>query len=483
MKNSSLASRIGLLCWSQSALLLATLLACFFFHGFQPVLGGFLVVGVALSLFAQRHLRHSLAPLSSARQMAADIATGRFDRRLTGVADDDEVGHLVWAMNDMLDQLEAYFREADTSLRAQMDGRHARKAQPQGLHGGFRSSMDAHNLLLDSMAGQAQAQLKNMLLSTASGLNASNLIGNLGGSQRDMMSITAQMKSAAQTATQTAADAGKSQTAVTEVVQRLGDIGEQIHQVADSAAKLNERSREINKAVTLITEISDQTNLLALNAAIEAARAGESGRGFAVVADEVRKLAENTRAASQSIGKVMEGLMRDGEAMLVSTQNMREMASSSSTVVSQLADTFGRFAASAFDTEKLAGRVHDLSFVTLVKLDHMLYKQRAYMALNTKGDQEYVQPVGVDHTQCRLGKWYGAEGRELFGRFPSYKALDLPHSHVHGGARHMLENLSKDWEVDTAVQMELAAGLREMEDASGEVMRVLDAMVQEKYPG
>ena len=482
MKNSSLAFRLALLCWAQSGLLLVALATCFAVLGFHPLLALFLVGGIGLSAWTQVYVRRSLAPLASAQQMAVDIAAGRFDRRVTGVADGDEVGHLIWAMNDMLDQLEAYFREADTSLRAQMDGRHLRKAQPQGLHGGFRSAMDAHNLLLESMAGQAKAQLRNLLLSTASGLNASNLIDNLGGSQRDMIQITDQMKAAASTATRTAAEAGASQTAVTDVVQKLAEIDTQINQVADSVTNLNQRSREINKAVALITEISDQTNLLALNAAIEAARAGESGRGFAVVADEVRKLAENTRAASLSIGKIMDALMLDGNAMQVSAQQMREMASNSSAVVGQLADTFGRFAESARNTEKLAGRVHDQSFTTLVKLDHMLYKQRAYMALNSKGESQYVQAVSVDHTQCRLGKWYAAEGRDLFAGYPAYRTLDLPHSKVHAGARRMLGNLTMDWETDTGVQMDLAEGLREMEEASAEVMRILDRLVAEKYP-
>jgi hypothetical protein len=324
--------------------------------------------------------------------------------------------------------------------------------------------------------------MKNMLLTNVGQLNAGNLIGNLTGGQADLIGITDRMHKAAAAATQTAAVAVENQSAVTEVVSHLQGIGERIHQVADAITELNARSQEINQAVTLITEISDQTNLLALNAAIEAARAGESGRGFAVVADEVRKLAEKTRAASQSIGLVMRGLTRDGEVMQANAQEMREMTDSSSAVVGELAATFGRFAASARETEQQSIMVHDKSFTTLVKMDHMIYKQRTYLSLNSGGDSQYAQPVGVNHQQCRLGKWYLGQGKELFGQFPAYRLLDAPHAKVHDGAHKVLEHINLDWENDSSIQMAIVDSLQEMESGSHDVMDLLDRMVTEKHP-
>ena len=40
--------------------------------------------------------------------IASEVAHGRFERRLTQVAEGTELGHLCWNMNDMLDQLEAW---------------------------------------------------------------------------------------------------------------------------------------------------------------------------------------------------------------------------------------------------------------------------------------------------------------------------------------------------------------------------------------
>jgi len=482
MKNSSLQSKFSLLFWGQTGLVLVGLGVMSFVVGFHPLMLGFIVVVGGVSFYAQHMVKRLLVPLGDATELATKVANGNFHERITGISDKDEIGRLSWAINDMLDQLEAYFREAENSFRAQMDGRYDRVAQSQGLHGCFQRAMDAHNALLSNMAGFTRSQMKNMLLSSASQLNSSNLIGNMTGTQADLMNITERMRRAAASATQTAHDATRNQTAVTEVESHLTSIATRIHDVADAITQLNARSQEINQAVTLITEISDQTNLLALNAAIEAARAGESGRGFAVVADEVRKLAEKTRSASQSIGQIMRLLTQDGAVMQDNAQQMRTMAESSASVVSSLAATFGSFASSAVATERESVLVHDKSFTTLVKMDHMIYKQRAYLSLNSSGDEQYTKPVGVNHQQCRLGKWYLGEGQELFGKVPSYRALDVPHATVHNGAHRMLTVLAGDWENNTDSQMLIMNALQEMEDGSQGVMENLDRMVAEKHP-
>jgi len=73
-----------------------------------------------------------------------------------------------------------------------------------------------------------------------------------------------------------------------------------------SMDEINEQTRAIAEAITIIDQIAFQTNILSLNAAVEAATAGEAGKGFAVVAQEVRNLANRSAEAAKEIKILVE---------------------------------------------------------------------------------------------------------------------------------------------------------------------------------
>ncbi|MBU0753256.1 MAG: CZB domain-containing protein [Gammaproteobacteria bacterium] len=482
MNALSLETRYKAFATGFNILLLAGIVINISMYGFHWLPFIVLILGFALASWMQVMTRRSFAPLARMTTVAAEVSQGRFDSRITGVDADSEIGRLCWNMNDMLDQLESYFREVATAFRYTSDGKFFRQTLPAGLHGAFRGSLENVNVSLDAMASNGREQMKNLLISMVQGLNSRSLLTNLASTQQDLSHITEQMKVVVEEALSTNSDALASQSSVDSVVRHLAEITQRVEHSSRTIAQLNARGSDIQQAVSLINGIADQTNLLALNAAIEAARAGEAGRGFAVVADEVRKLAENTKNASESIGRIMADLMREAGTMLDDSAAMREMTQQSTEVVGDVAGRFRQFATSANNTLEKTYHAMDKSFASLIKVDHMIYKQRAYMALNSNGEEEYVKAVSVDFHGCRLGKWYyEGDGKERFSSVPSYRSLEVPHRTVHHSAHRLLASIDRGWERDSAVQQEIYEALSEMEEGSNGVMEVIDRMVAEKH--
>lgn len=79
----------------------------------------------------------------------------------------------------------------------------------------------------------------------------------------------------------------------------------ELNVMGQSIRKIKDSSQEMTEIINMINDISEQINLLSLNASIEAARAGDAGRGFAVVAEEISKLADKTADSTKSINELI----------------------------------------------------------------------------------------------------------------------------------------------------------------------------------
>lgn len=122
-----------------------------------------------------------------------------------------------------------------------------------------------------------------------------------------------------------------------------------------------DRSQEISRVLSVITDIAAQTNLLALNAAIEAAQAGDAGRGFAVVAEEIRKLAEDSRKSAKAIEKLVEAVEEDSKEASKVLLDMNERIVLGEQASQEASEAFQEIARATASTLSLATEILEAS--------------------------------------------------------------------------------------------------------------------------
>jgi methyl-accepting chemotaxis protein len=484
MKNLSLASRVKV-----TALINITLLGAIFAgevwqHGTNTLLTLLCLPAVAFSLWSYKTISCSKSTnscIEKIHRVATQVAAGNFGERVIDITREDEIGQVAWAVNDMLDQLETYFRELNTSFQYVSEGKTFRQPVTTGLHGGFVVSLEKVTNAMQAIVDNQLHAKRTAVLSELGQLNATNLLGNLRQNQEDLINVNGEMESVQEISQTTATRAAESQVAIKEVIGALHDMVDKINQMHASLNQLNEHSAEVAKAISLISGIAEQTNLLALNAAIEAARAGQQGRGFAVVADEVRALAKNTKEATLQIAPAIERFNQEATHMLQDSDSMRNMANESSATIGRFGSYFDEFATSAQTALDKLSTARDMSFASLVKLDHLIYKQNAYRSLETGADSQEAQAVTLDHHHCRLGKWYeSGEGAELFSDTPSYGKLEAPHRTVHESVHHAIDCMRQDWAHDDQARDGLLNAFHRAEEASNKIVDIINSILHEK---
>ena len=482
MTNLSLGSRVHFLVGATLALFVVFAFVVLPGHGSGAwVLGALIAVLLGLALYSTHRILVALANL--ARHLE-EAARGQLDHRITSIKKGAATERMAWALNDLLDQQEAYFREVFAAFECASKGETFRLAMDQGLHGAFKDAMVRINVSVESMGQVQHMALKEKLVDRISVLNSGHLIQDLKSVQTYLLQMTQELGEVGDISKETVKEAEDSRNIIEDIVANLNRMTEMVTKTNDQIALIHEKSDEINQIVQVISEVADRTNLLALNAAIEAAHAGEVGKGFAVVAEEVRTLSENTKDAASSIAATIGSFGHATTKMIEDSEQVKELAEGSQEAVTNFRGRVQKFASSARQSLGEIVKIQDVSFSALVKLDHFIFKQNGYRLVNTGIQSAEAEAVSVDHRNCRMGKWYyEGQGAEVFSRLPSYARMEDPHARVHGQIQEAMHLLGQPWEKDAELQKRIIGHFEGAERASEDVIRIIDQMVEERHRG
>lgn len=453
-----------------------------FLNGFDLVISTLLLFIVSTVIYGYISTNKQLLVLVQLQTLLHKMGNGELHHRIVNMRGMGELGKVAWELNEFVDEVECYFKEVDACFRAVAEGDYRRTALDIGLPGQFKSSLQKINQSIQLMRSNNELLSKNDLASALHTSNSNNLIVNLKSSQDDLVRISEQMSHVEEIALKNGENAESSSLTVTEITQTLADIDSSIQSVAGVVSALGEDSSKVTESLSVITGIADETNLLALNASIEAARAGEHGRGFAVVADEVKKLSQHTKKAAIEVAGTLQSFNDRVLEMTTQASSASDFAASIKDKVDEFKERFNELSQSSHETAEYVSYAKDKSFGLLAKVDHIVFKQNAYIAIDKDHTSSEYQAVQTKHTDCRLGKWYfEGIGFEQFSHTNAYSTLNAPHERVHGDVQQALTYSRQDWINEPVVRQQLLASIDSFEQASGEVMQMVDEMIDQKH--
>jgi len=150
-------------------------------------------------------------------------------------------------------------------------------------------------------------------------------------------------------------------------IQRNQDLLTSINKIANASLEntstlqnLQQQAHSIQGVVQTIRDISSQTHLLALNAAIEAAHAGEFGRGFDVVAKEVRKLSGMVEKSIIEVKNSVDSITQEINKISDGTTGVQSDVEDSQQQIQVAIEEFSTIASSAQQLDNQARKVSDI---------------------------------------------------------------------------------------------------------------------------
>lgn len=285
-----------------------------------------LLVYVIIGLFCVYIIKYIRKNTANVAKSIADIADKNLSTDIKVIDGRDEIARL--------SQAAASLKEQFTSMINTLQNSSASLAQSSDL----MSKNTAESADLMQSIDRAVGELANTASLQADDItNIAGEIVNIDSMSKDNINSADNLASSCADIERITSDGMQTINKLTAVTEKSMAAYESIFQ---AIAGIDERTKTIQTASDMITDIASQTNLLSLNASIEAARAGDAGRGFAVVADEIRQLAEQSAESANTINTMLSELLKNSMAATDQSKFVKDLVEDQHKAILETKDGF-----------------------------------------------------------------------------------------------------------------------------------------------
>jgi methyl-accepting chemotaxis protein len=299
----------------------------------------FVIIGLSY-YFISRITR----PLNAAIRLVGRISEGDLTSNIEETGSDDEIGVLMVSFKQMLETL----RKLTAQIKEAANG-------------------------LATAASEISASVTEIASSATETATAANETSTTVEEVRQTaLDSNRKAKHVSESAQKGVQISQTGEKAVSESIDGMHRIEQQMESIAQSIMKLSEHGQAIGGIIATVEDVAEQSNLLAVNASIEAAKAGEQGKGFAVVAQEVKSLAEQSRQATLRVRQILDDIQKSTSSAVMTTEQGSKAVEAGAIKSREAGEAIQRLASGVGEAAQATTQISVSSQEQLVGMDQVV---------------------------------------------------------------------------------------------------------------